>query len=175
MNTYRITSVEDTRFADFLSVYSVSFPIYEQRTSEQHKKALASSNYIVQCYEREGAFLGFVVYWIFADYIYIEHLAIHPEQRGKSFGSLILKQFIAQHKLRVLLEIDPLNDCKSIKRYEFYKKVGFIMNEHIHTHPAYREGYEDHELLVLTTQEKITEYEYSRFYTDLKYVVMGKT
>ncbi len=174
MDVVRITKTDDPYFDEFLSVYSISFPIFEQRVKEQHIYAFNQPNYNVNCYIENNSFIGFIVFWDFDSYIYIEHLAIHPDRRGQNYGSLVLNQFIEQNEKSIILEIDPLVDDISVKRYHFYKHLGFIKNNHKHTHPAYREGFQDHELIILSTQKVLSKKEYEQFYSDLKNIVMNK-
>lgn len=174
MHAIRIKNIDDAYFEEFLSVYSTSFPIFEQRTKKQHVYAFEQTNCFVKCYFEKDTFIGFIIYWEFQHFIYIEHLAIHPELRGKNYGSLLLSQFIENKEKKIILEIDPLNDEISLKRYNFYKHLGFIKNDHNHTHPAYREEFKDHQLILLSTQRVLNKEEYKLFYTELKSVVMNK-
>jgi len=168
----RLTKITDRYFTEFKEIYSVSFPVFEQRTDGQHIYALSSENCHVDCYVEDGQFIGFIVYWEFDKYIYIEHFAIHPSQRGKNYGTLFLENLITKNDKPVILEIDPIIDDISERRYRFYEALGFKKNVYLHTHPAYREGYPDHKLVVLSSDREISEEEYSHFYADLKNIVM---
>lgn len=174
MEIRRIARVDDVDFEAFLSVYSASFPIFEQRTFEQHLYAFEKLNYNVNCYFEGNELIGFIIHWDFDDHLYIEHLAIHPNYRGKNYGSLLLSRFIEAHSQQVILEIDPIVDEISTKRYRFYKQLGFVMNDYQHTHPAYREGFEDHQLIVLSTERALLPEEYARFFANLKHIVMNR-
>lgn len=174
MHITQISGAEDKYFDEFLRIYASSFPTYEQRTAEQHLYAFENSAYTVNGYTKDGSLIGFIAYWDFTDHIYIEHLAIHPAFRGMNHGSNLLSQFIEQHTQIIILEIDSVVDDISIKRYNFYKQLGFIKNEHTHIHPAYRKGFEDHPLVVMSTQRALSNEEYKQFYANLKSVVMNK-
>ena len=87
---------------------------------------------------------------------------------------LILKNLIEQESGRVLLEIDPVTDNVSAARLHFYQLHGFVENPYPHTHPAYRNGYPDHSLVVLSSGETIPDIEYKRFASDLNRVIMKK-
>lgn len=168
----RIAGTNDPLFNDFKALYADSFPVFEQRTEKHQASAFLHSNYHVEAYVEQEQFIGFIAYWAFQDYLYIEHYAIHKQLRGQGYGSRILQSFIASHPEKVLLEIDPIQDEISAARLRFYQHCGFVVNTHRHVHPPYREGYHGHDLLVLTTQRTITAEEYKQFATDLSLTVM---
>ncbi|WP_106828040.1 GNAT family N-acetyltransferase [Parabacteroides pacaensis] len=172
MQTISLTTTLDPLYPVFKDLYKTSFPIFEQRTEEQQKLAFSKDQYHLDCYQEENRFIGFIGYWRFKDYIYIEHFAIDTTLRGKGYGSTVLKNFIQEKNKRVLLEIDPVTDPISAARLRFYQACGFYPNVHIHTHPPYRKGFTPHSLIVLTTRREISKEEYNRFYTDLKEIVM---
>lgn len=157
----------------FEKLYSISFPIFEQRTDEQQEKAFTFSNYHLIGYEENETFIGFISYWEFEYYLYIEHFAINQELRGKGYGSEILQLFIRSTDKIILLEIDPVVDKVSEARLQFYKKCGFYENSYPHVHPPYRDKYRAHPLVVLTTKRKITAREYQIFNKELTDIVMN--
>ena len=155
-------------------LYMISFPVFEQRTDEQQDDAFSCLNYHLNAYAEDGCFIGFISYWEFSDYIYIEHFAINQSLRGKGHGYRILQRFISEASKMVLLEIDPITDEVSEARLRFYKRCGFHKNPYPHIHPPYRSGCKGHSLLVLTTEREITESEYRLFNKELTDVVMRK-
>lgn len=173
MENIRITNKLNPFYSRFINLYSGSFPVFEQRTGEQQDAAFASQGYHLAAYEENGVFLGFISYWEFDSYIYIEHFAVDKKLRGKGYGSLILTAFIEQQTKVIILEIDHITDEISASRLRFYEKCGFCKNDYNHIHPPYRNGYEGHGLIVLSSNRTITEEEYERFNNDLKMVVMS--
>ena len=117
-----------------------------------------------------------IFYWVLSligDLIVIRMWNILQSIR-KGLGGLILKNLIEQESGRVLLEIDPVTDKVSAARLHFYQLHGFVENPYPHTHPAYRNGYPDHSLVVLSSGETIPDIEYKRFASDLNRVIMKK-
>ena len=176
MEIIRLTATDHPRYTAFRNIYDISFPIYEQRTVEQQQDAFSDSRYHLDCHidPVNDLLLGFIAYWRFDSYTYVEHFAIHPNERGKGLGGLILKNLIEQESGRVLLEIYPVTDNVSAARLHFYQLHGFVENPYPHTHPAYRNGYPDHSLVVLSSGETIPDIEYKRFASDLNRVIMKK-
>lgn len=173
MKIHRIINQNDKWYKEFHSFYTVSFPIHEQRNEIQQTEAFADGRYHLDCYIEDNRLQAFVAYWDFQTYSYIEHLAVHPDLRGQSVGTKILSQFINAASSLVLLEIDPVIDEVSAKRFRFYQHLGFIENPYPHYHPAYDKRFEPHHLTVLTYPRVISQDEYNRFYDDLSNVVMS--
>lgn len=172
MKIHRILERHDRWYTDFLSFYIDSFPVYEQRNEEQQVHALRDDRYHLDCYIGDNRLLAFIAYWDFQAYCYIEHLAVHPYYRGQSVGTKVLSGFMNADFPHVLLEIDPVVDDISAKRYRFYQQLGFVENPYIHFHPAYDRRFEPHKLTVLSAPDAISQDEYNRFQNDLEGVVM---
>lgn len=176
MEIVRLTTVDAVLYKAFREIYDISFPIFEQRTEQQQTDAFADSRYHLDCYtgNEPGRLQGFIAYWRFENYTYVEHFAIHPDERGKGLGGQILSNLIEQESGRVLLEIDPVVDEISAARLRFYQSYGFVENSYAHIHPAYREEYPDHSLVVLSTEGMMSNAEYEVFASDLNLIVMKK-
>lgn len=172
MIIHRILEPNDKWYKEFRSFYVDSFPIYEQRDEEQQICALKDERYYLNCYIQDDRLLAFVAYWDFQTYCYIEHLAVHPFSRGQSVGTKMLSEFLMTGFPLVLLEIDPVIDEISTKRFRFYQQLGFVENPYPHYHPAYDPQFEPHQLTVLSAPKAISRDEYNQFYQDLSNVVM---
>lgn len=109
--------------------------------------------------------------WKTARYCYIEHFEIDPDMRGNSMGSRCLKQFCEMNHL-VILEIDPPLDPSSIRRKNFYMRLGFQENHYEHKHPAYRKENLPHDLVIMSYPRSIAEDEYTEFNEYLKNTIM---
>ncbi|MGL5893604.1 MAG: GNAT family N-acetyltransferase [Bacteroidales bacterium] len=168
-----LKSIESHLYSRFQDLYGRSFPIFEQRTNEQQRAAFESEYYNLSIYSEEGVFVGFISYWQFEDYRYIEHFAIDDQLRGKGYGTKLLKSFVASDSRQVILEIDPIVDNLSAARLRFYESCGFCINSYQHTHPPYREGYDPHSLVILSSFEMVCKDRYSRFVLDLEGIVMA--
>ena len=172
IQTIKIEDTEHYSFKTFIELYKTSFPIFEQRTEIQQNYAFSNEHYNLNGYYDNDDFIGFISYWEFDSYIYIEHFAINTNIRGKGYGSSVLNSFISSTNKVVLLEIDPVIDNISAARLRFYKKCGFFENSYPHKHPAYRNEFHPHDLIILTTQREISKDEYNIFNTDLKNIIM---
>lgn len=171
MDFFRLTGSDDLLFNKAFDLYEVSFPEHEQRLFENQLAALNNPEYHCEVVLEKGVFVGIIFYWETAYYCYIEHFAIDPDKRGNSVGSRCLKKFCDMHSL-VILEIDPPVDPISIRRKNFYLRLGFHENNYQHNHPAYRKQNPPHELVILSYPRKISEIECTKFNEYLKNTIM---
>lgn len=81
-------------------------------------------------YEKEK-WVGFVYIVSYQDIRYVFYLAVSEKERGKSYGSKILKKIIAKYQnKRIILLIEPVdkntdNYEERVNRKNFYEKNGF--------------------------------------------------
>lgn len=147
-------------YPDFLKLYNETFPLHQRRIYEDEKHL---ANYIKMKGGKFNAFsvvdgdlyLGFLSYWTFEGYTYIEHFAIAPEQRGKNLGRLMLEHLFKEVSPNVLLETELGDTTEAQKRIEFYEKNGFRIREEInYTQPSYGgKGQEAVPMLLMTHGE----------------------
>ena len=174
MEQQYIKSCEHTLYKSFLDLYRTSFPLFEQRSTVQQIEAFESKQYKLLACTKNDIFLGFISYWDFDTYCYVEHFAINTDFRGKGYGSKLLQRFTLSTDKIILLEIDPITDRISEARLRFYQKCGFYENTYPHKHPAYRNEYPPHSLIVLTTERELSKEEYQQFSLDLNVIVMKR-
>ncbi|MCG7319782.1 GNAT family N-acetyltransferase [Brevibacillus laterosporus] len=162
MDFYRLTSTNDVLFNKAFDLYKASFPEHEQRLFEDQIVTLNNSEYHCDVILEKDVFVGIIFYWETSGYTYIEHFAIGPDMRGNNIGSRCLQKFCDLHSL-VILEIDPPVESISIRRKNFYMRLGFMENHYQHKHPAYRKQNLPHELVIMSFPRSISEFEYMQF------------
>ena len=130
-------------YPHFLSLYNSTFPHDQKRLYEDEKHL---DNYIKMKGGKFDAFsavdgdlyLGFLSYWTFEGYTYIEHFAVSPEHRGKNLGRMMLDHLFKEVSPNVLLETEPGDTPEAQKRIEFYEKNGFKVRKEInYIQPSY--------------------------------------
>lgn len=144
-------------YPKFLSLYNETFPIDQKRIYEDEKHL---NNFIQMKGGKFNAFsavdgdlyLGFLSYWTFEGYTYIEHFAVDPAHRGKNTGRLMLNHLFKEVSPNVLLETEPGDTPEAQKRIEFYEKNGFkVRKEFNYTQPSYGgKGQEAVPMLLMT-------------------------
>ncbi len=122
---------------EFYEIHKKDFCYGERRSKGKLKEILNeqsfSSNYV--CFD--GNRVGYLNYWDFGEFVFVEHIAIFESMRGTGYGSKILSEFINKIKKNVILEVEPPEDEVSIKRIHFYEKLGFVLNDYNYTQPSY--------------------------------------
>ncbi|MDE6400976.1 MAG: GNAT family N-acetyltransferase [Muribaculaceae bacterium] len=143
-------------YPSFLQLYNEAFPPEERR---EYKDETHLANFIKMKGGKFHAFsvkdgdlfLGFLSYWTFEGYTYVEHFAIIPQQRGKNLGSEMLHHLFKEVSPDVLLEVEKPDDDISRKRIRFYQKNGFkIREEFDYVQPPYSPDKKPVPMLLMT-------------------------
>ena len=130
-------------YPKFLALYNETFPLHQRRIYEDEKHL---DNFIRMKGGKFNAFsavdgdlyLGFLSYWTFEGYTYIEHFAVDPAHRGKNLGRMMLNHLFKEVSENVLLETEKADTPEAKGRIEFYEKNGFRIREEInYTQPSY--------------------------------------
>lgn len=174
MDKNRINCTDDPMFEYVWKIYNYSFPACERRTIEHQKQAFNSPFYSLVYFKDKGEVVGFVGYWEFDEYLYIEHIAINKSCRGGGYGSKILREIQAATDKIIILEIDEVVDEVSERRLRFYERAGFTRNHYKHKGHIYREEEIVPMLEILTYPEAINVEIYNGFDSDLRNIVMKK-
>lgn len=169
MKFERITTPEHPLYRDAMDLYKISFPLHEQREEASQVEILGNAAYHFDVICDENGFIGEVLYWDIGTFRYIEHFCILPSMRNKHYGQRILA---ALQEKPLILEIDPPVDTIAQRRKGFYQRCGFVENPYAHVHPAYHRGNAGHELVVMSSPERLTDAEYEHFHCDLQNIVM---
>ncbi len=167
MKTYDLKTCDESYFSKAWDIYISSFPSYERRTLNEQKLIFKNTKYKARIFLKDDEVLAILFFWDFYPYTFVEHFAINENFRSMSYGSKILKNFIKEHK-HIILEIEPIKDEITHKRYEFYKKLGFIKNEHIHFQVPFRADDKKLELLLLSYKKKLNKKQYEKLYKLMK-------
>ena len=86
---------------------------------------------------KAGTRVGLVGLWELSDFIFIEHIAVHPQYREKGYGSNALA-LLQQKYGKIILEIEPPTDEDQKRRLNFYTRNGFVQNPYDYIQPSYR-------------------------------------
>ena len=158
----RVTDSCDPNFEKSFSLYLSAFPSDERRTKEEHLKIMRNPDFHSDAIMEDEGFVGILMYWETDSFVFLEHFATLPELRGRGEGRIALFELKKKGKT-IILEIEnPVGEITN-RRYGFYKRNGFIMNDYRHVQARYHVGDEDLELKLLSYPEKLGETEYLNF------------
>lgn len=139
------------------TLYIDSFPPVERRKFANVEILLEKENvpFHILAATEDGKLVGFLTYWEFEDFRYIEHFAVDSEMRGKGHGTEILAHFIKEcDKTPVVLEVEmPESSADARRRVDFYMRHCFILWRLVkYVQPPYEEGLDSLEMKLMTLQ-----------------------
>lgn len=133
-----VEGVHSPYFADFWAAYELSFPLEERRSQNAQVAAFGDARYHLDCWRDTGAFVGFMGWWDFGDYRYIEHVAVAPGARSGGYGTRIMHNWRDADPRPVYLEIEEVVDELTRRRRDFYLRLDFVENPGVHVQPPYQ-------------------------------------
>ncbi len=158
---------------EFDALYSKierAFPYEERRDKNDEKKLFSKENFCFCRLFADNENVGVAAYWAFDEFLFLEHLAINEEQRGKGRGTEFLQE-IRKFGKPIVLEVEKPTYDYAIKRIAFYERSGFVLNEKAdYKQPSYH-GDEAVPLLIMSSEpisaketERITSIIYEKCY-----------
>ena len=125
MTFERITSPDHPAFDRAFALYTISFPLHEQRTREKQERVLSHPEYHFDVIWEGETFVGILLHWEEEGFSYVEHFATDPALRGQGLGARALELLNSRGK-SVVLEIDPQGALSVMKNANDYVSV-FIL------------------------------------------------
>lgn len=145
-----------------VNLYEESFPQDERRPTRQW---LHFNNSLkpFDIYEvlAEQEFLGIISVWLFDDFAYVEHFAIKAQNRGKGWGSSVIKSLRNRITCPIVIEVEPPADNVSRKRISFYERNGFHISNKKYLQPPYASGLKFIELKIMSTDAQFLSEKFS--------------
>lgn len=158
------------------ALYEKSFPEEERRDSrEWHDYWLNRKEFSIWAIlTDENVFAGFISYWQFDEFVYVEHFAISPTLRSNGIGGKALEHFISQYSSQpILLEVEePCNDIAA-RRIAFYERHHFTLLSNPYLQPPYRPGGAAVPLHIMCTMPQVVKSKYEELVSILHREVYG--
>lgn len=125
--------------------YTESFPRSERRPVEKMHKLMEKNPlfnvFLLENEDRNA--IGFVTYWIFDSFIFLEHFAISSESRNAGYGKQTINALISETSMPLIGEIElPSSSEMAMKRLHFYERLGFKAWDLPYEQPPYEIDYE---------------------------------
>ncbi|MFT8872885.1 MAG: GNAT family N-acetyltransferase [Sporolactobacillus sp.] len=124
---------------DFPDVYALmrrSFYAEEIRRFCAAEQLLDYDNYRLMLQRtKDRRVQGFLAYWTFPDFSFIEHFAVAPEMRGRGIGTTMLRE-LTESAAEWLLEVEAYDNPNARRRIAFYERNGFILNAYGYNQPS---------------------------------------
>lgn len=151
-------------FDSFYKLMSEAFPSIERRSYEDQKKLLFDNSYsIISDNDEDDNITAFIANWEFNDFSFIEHFAVDRKMRGNGMGTSMLEDYLKRCNKIIFLEVElPENDI-SIRRIEFYKRLGFYLNDFEYLQPPLQKQHDFLPLKVMSYPRSVNEIEFMNF------------
>lgn len=122
-------------FDSLFALMEQSFPACERRGKAEHYAEFDKTQFHSLCYCPKGL-AGFMNYWDFGEFVFLEHFAVSPSLRGNGIGAMLMEQLKAAVQCPIVLEAEPEEIGEiALRRTRFYKRLGFHVNEYEYYQP----------------------------------------
>ena len=139
LHTIKTSDAEEYAFMESLLV--TTFPANEYRELDQLRMHTDLNetfhNNII--YDNDVP-IGFLTYWEFDLFYYVEHFAIHPQSRNGGYGQKVLDFICHSLSLPIVLEVEHPTEEMAKRRIGFYRRSGFTIWENDYQQPPYKKG-----------------------------------
>lgn len=162
-------------FDHIFKLMSEAFPSIERRSYEEQKNLLDEELYnIIADKDDDENIKAFIANWEFSDFNFIEHFAVNSKMRGNGVGTSMLKDYLNESKKPIFLEVElPQNDI-SERRIEFYKRLGFHLNDFDYLQPPLQKQHGFLPLKIMSYPRRINKKQFIDF-KDIVYCRVYKT
>lgn len=151
-------------FDEVFAIMEASFPVKEFRAREGQAALLNNPRYrLLTEKDHDKRVISFMGVWEFPVFRFVEHIAVAPAFRGQGKGDKLMKRYLAESDIPVVLEVEPPEDEWSRRRIGFYERLGFCLNTYEYLQPPLRTGQPDLPLMIMSHGRHITEAEFVHF------------
>lgn len=173
MQFHYIHGTESPIFKEIWQIYEESFPNDERRNLTQQKELFNHKKYVLLAVYADKEIVGLISNWILDGFCFIEHAAIKKLHRGKGFGTRSLALYLKKVKKKFVLEVEPPKTPTARKRIDFYKKLGFKLNELDYIQPPYGKGKNSVHLMIMSYPKELKEKEFEKIKKEIYTKVYG--
>ncbi|GHU86094.1 N-acetyltransferase [Bacteroidia bacterium] len=145
------------------NLYETAFPLDERRDFEVLQKLFSEENDMhIQIEHLNNDLLGFIIYWTFEQFIYVEHFAISEIFRGSGHGTKMFNVFLKKAQFPVVLEVELPKNNVTEKRIQFYERLGMIQLHIPYTQPPYSVDKNMIEMRIMSSDDLVNEIEFEK-------------
>ena len=163
-NMIKFEPITEERFNLVYEKMTTAFPYEERRELLDQKDCLSNKFFrFFEIFDNSVA-VGFITIWDFAEFVFIEHLAIDEQKRAGGYGSKAIELVKELYNKPIILEAEAPETEQQIKRIRFYNKQGFNVNSYQYEQPSYHGG-EGVPLKILSYPNILTQSEFDLFIT----------
>lgn len=147
-----MTNSEITKhLSQIRKIYEEAFPEIERRTFSNLCAAFERFPYVrLHLISESDTVVGFIIYWEFTEFIYVEYFAISEEFRGVGIGRKAFSEFAERQAKPIVIEVEPPDNDLARRRVGFYERIGFTLRDVEYIQPPYHPNLPDLPLLLMT-------------------------
>ena len=135
----RITTADTALYGYMEQLMTTSFPSEEYRSLDELRNYTDSKPYFYcNIIFHHDTPVGFITYWNFGKFYYVEHFAVDPAQRNGGHGKNVLNHLCQLLQHPIVLEVEMPEEEMAQRRINFYKRQGFVLWEKPYLQPPYR-------------------------------------
>lgn len=135
--------------------YLSSFPADERRETEEWiRLSYSQPKFFNNVIMLDGTIVGFIAYWNFENFLYVEHFAVDSAIRGKGIGGLTIDKLCENAGKTVVLEVELPCDEISRRRIAFYERHGLRLCDRKYVQPPYDSDKNSLEMKLMWRGEK---------------------
>jgi GNAT superfamily N-acetyltransferase len=173
MELIELDDLNSEEFRKAWIIYESSFPSDERRDLKNQIEVMNNDLYTFFGVFHFDVLIGIFTEWTFRDFLFVEHIAIKKELRGKGFGTKLFEEYLKDKKKKVILEVEPPQDSLCKKRINFYNSLGFKLNNFNYIQPAYAENKKPVPMILMSYAYLLGEEEFNLFREKLHKQVYG--
>lgn len=135
----RISTADKLLYEYMEQLITTAFPQEERRPLEElHLYTDSKPHFYNNLILHHDTPIGFITYWDFGRFCYVEHFAIDPAQRNGGHGKNVLNHLYRLLQRPIALEVEMPEEEIAQRRINFYKRQGFVLWEKPYLQPPYR-------------------------------------
>jgi len=169
-----LKKITKNEYDKFFSLLESDFCLDERKTKINELKAFDDSNFSPNFIYDNQTLVGYICFWEFEKFLYIEHFAILNSMRGTGQGSKFLKEFSEKFNKPIILEVELPENEVAIKRIKFYERLGYHLNNFPYTQPAYQPESKPVEMFVMSYGTTLSKSDFSAFTKTIKKIVYNQ-
>lgn len=170
----KLKKITLNEYDKFFALLESDFCLDERKTKVNELKAFEDSNFSPNFIYDGKTLVGYVCYWEFEKFLYVEHFAISKEMRGTGVGSKFLKEFSENSTKPIILEVELPETEIAEKRIKFYERLGYVVNHYPYTQPAYQPESNPVDMFVMSYGSSLSETDFNDYTKKIKKVVYNQ-
>lgn len=164
----KVSNAASPLFVAMCELYQTAFPAVERRSLQALKQNFElEKRFLVVAFLHNGEFAGFFNYWLFANFVYVEHFAVDSNLRGQHIGSKAMQMFLQMHNCPIVFEVEMPENHIATRRIAFYERLNCKLLSKQYAQPPYDGAGEFLPMLLMTNNYNYADKHFAEIKTTL--------